>query len=326
MKNNLIILLCLGLLVFGMFSCKSRKASSRDLQQVTVTLDWTPNTNHTGLYVAHELGYFKDAGLEVSIVQPGQNVTDQVVATGDSEFGVSYQENVIMARAEGIPLVSIAAVIANNTSGFASLKSANITKVSDFTGKRYGSWDSPIELDILRSVMENAQADFSSVKVISGIYDFFSTIGKDADFEWIYYGWDGVAAELRGIDINFIPLKDLHPALNYYTPVIIANESIVKDDPQLVTKFMSAVTKGYEYAIHNPEEAAEILLQHAPELDRDLVIQSQRFLSNHFQGDSHKWGFQKPEVWQRFADWMHNRRLIDLRIETEKAFTNQFLP
>ncbi len=326
MKNTLIILLCLGLLVFGVFILKSRKANNSNLQRVTVTLDWTPNTNHTGLYVAHELGYFKAAGLEVSIVQPGQNVTDQVVATGDSEFGVSYQENVIMARAQGIPLVSIAAVIADNTSGFASLKSANITKVSDFAGKRYGSWDSPIELDILRSVMENAQANFSSVRVISGIYDFFSTIGRDVDFAWIFYGWDGVAAELRGIDINFIPLKDLHPALNYYTPVIIANESIIKDDPELVAKFMSAVSKGYEHAIQNPDQAAEILLKHAPELDRDLVIQSQRYLSNHFQSDSHKWGFQKPEVWQRFAGWMHDQRLTDLRIDTEKAFTNQFLP
>jgi len=326
MKNSSIIILCLGLLVLGMFSCKSRKAESPGLQKVTVTLDWTPNTNHTGLYVAHELGYFKEAGLEVSIVQPGQNVTDQVVASGNSQFGVSYQENVVMARAKGIPLVSIAAVIAHNTSGFASLKTANITKVTDFAGKRYGSWDSPIELDILRSVMENAKADFSSVKVISGIYDFFSTIGKDADFEWIYYGWDGMAAELKGIDINFIPLKDLHPALDYYTPVIIAGESVIKDDPELVTKFMKAVARGYDYSIQEPDKAAEILLKYAPELDRDLVLRSQRYLSNHFQGDSHKWGYQKPEVWKRFSDWMYDRRLIDLSIEPDNAFTNQFLP
>jgi len=327
MKRTLVILIVVALLIgITVYYAVSRNATHTDLQKATVTLDWTPNTNHTGLFVAQELGFFKEAGLDISIVQPGQNVTDQVVAAGHSEFGVSYQENVVMARAQGIPIVSIAAVLSRNTSGFASLKSANITQVADFDGKRYGSWDSPIELAMVRSVMEHAKADFSSVKVISGIYDFFSTIGKDADFLWIYYGWDGVAAEMKGIDINFIPLKDLHPALNFYTPVIIANEKVIAEDPELVTKFMTAVSRGYEFAIQNPDKAAEILLKHAPELDRELVIRSQQYLSQYFQGDSHKWGYQKPEVWQRFTDWTFENQLIEHNIESDKAFTNQFLP
>ncbi len=106
-----------------LFSCKAQtpRQDEKGLQKVSITLDWTPNTNHTGIYVAKELGYFKEQGLEVDILQPGQNITDQIVATGKSEFGVSYQENVIRARSENIPLVSIAAVIQHNTSGFASL-------------------------------------------------------------------------------------------------------------------------------------------------------------------------------------------------------------
>ncbi len=177
-------------LVLCLSSCKTKssKQEQAELQKVSVTR-LTPNTNHTGIYVAKELGYFQEQGLEVDILQPGQNVTDQIVATGKSEFGVSYQENVIRARSENIPLVSIAAVIQHNTSGFASLKKAGIKSPLDFEGKRYGSWDSPSELAILRATMEKYGADFNKVTVISGIYDFFSTIGKDADFEWIYDGW-----------------------------------------------------------------------------------------------------------------------------------------
>ncbi|HPH71009.1 MAG TPA: ABC transporter substrate-binding protein, partial [Candidatus Cloacimonas sp.] len=180
-----------------LFSCKAQtpRQDEKGLQKVSITLDWTPNTNHTGIYVAKELGYFKEQGLEVDILQPGQNITDQIVATGKSEFGVSYQENVIRARSENIPLVSIAAVIQHNTSGFASLKESGIKSPTDFEGKKYGSWDSPSELAILKATMQKYGADFKKVTVISGIYDFFSTIGKDADFEWIYYGWDGVEAE-----------------------------------------------------------------------------------------------------------------------------------
>ena len=144
-----IILAISLLLLLTIFGCGK---SQGNLEKVSVTLDWTPNTNHTGLYVAQELGFFTEEGLEVMILQPGQSITDQIVATGKSHFGVSYQENVIRARSEGIPLVSIAAVIQHNTSGFASLKEANIKSVKDFEGKRYGSWDSPSELAILKNV------------------------------------------------------------------------------------------------------------------------------------------------------------------------------
>lgn len=103
----------------------SKNAASSDkkqksLQKVSVVLDWTPNTNHTGLYVAKEKGYFKQEGLDVNIVKPGETGADQLVASGKAEFGVGYQEGITQARIQGVPIVSIAAIIQHNTSGFAS--------------------------------------------------------------------------------------------------------------------------------------------------------------------------------------------------------------
>ncbi|MCB5261794.1 MAG: ABC transporter substrate-binding protein [Candidatus Cloacimonetes bacterium] len=317
-----IILAISLLLLLSILGCGK---SPGTLEKISVTLDWTPNTNHTGLYVAQELGYFTEAGLDVEILQPGQSITDQIVATGKSQFGVSYQENVIRARSEGIPLISIAAVIQHNTSGFASLKEAGITSVKDFEGKRYGSWDSPSELAILSNVMQAANADVNKVKVISGIYDFFSTIGKDADFEWIYYGWDGVIAAQRGVEINYIPLKDLNPVFDYYTPVLISSEDYLKDNPDTARKFLSAVKKGYEYCILYPDKAADILLKHVPELNNQQVQASVQYLCAQYQAEAAYWGLQEPEVWQSFANWMSDEKLISAPLNIDQAYTNEYL-
>jgi ABC-type nitrate/sulfonate/bicarbonate transport system substrate-binding protein len=298
------------------------------LRKVVVMLDWVPNTNHTGLYVAKDKGFYKAQGLDVEIVQPGQGTTaDQLVAAGKADFGVSYQEGITQARATGIPLVSIAAVIQHNTSAFASLKQAGINSVKDFEGKRYGGWGSPVEEAVLKAVMAKAGGDYTKLKNITlGNTDFFKSIGRDADLEWIFYGWDGIEAKRRGMDLNLITLKDLDPALDYYTPVIVTNEKHAAEQKELVKKFMQATAQGYQFAISNPVEAGDILLKNAPELNPELVKTSQEWLSKKYQDDAPKWGEQKAEVWNRYAKWMFDRKLIPQMIEAEKAFTNEFLP
>ena len=175
--------------------------------------------------------------------------------------------------------------------------------------------------------MNKAGADYSKLKNITlGATDFFTSIGKDADIEWIYYGWDGVEAKRRGIDLNILMLKDLDPALDYYTPVLVTNEKHVSEQKDLVRKFMAATAKGYEAAISNPGEAAEILLKNAPELNPELVKNSQAWVSQKYRDDAEKWGIQKEEVWNRYAAWMFERKLITKMIEPGKAFTNEFLP
>ncbi|HNQ43671.1 MAG TPA: ABC transporter substrate-binding protein [Candidatus Cloacimonadota bacterium] len=320
MKKYIIIL---AVLLLTFTACK-RAPQTTD--EVVITLDWTPNTNHAGLYVAQALGYFTEAGLTVKIEQPGQAITDQIVATGKSHFGVSYQENVIRARSEGLPLVSIAAVIQHNTSGFAALKEAGIKTPKDFEGKRYGSWDSPSEIAILKHIMQSSGADFGKVNIISGIYDFFSTIGKDADFEWIYYGWDGVEAQRRGIDLVYLPLRELNPIFDYYTPVIISSEKYLQDNQDTARRFIAAVSKGYEYCIQEPQKAAEILMNQVPELNKEQVLVSMVYLSNEFKSDASVWGFQKSEVWHSFANWMSDEKLIPKTIDIKTAYTNEYLP
>ena len=330
MKRGIAVLLSLTLFLAVAGCGKAAQDQKEDqpvLVKIAVMLDWTANTNHTGLYVAKEKGYFAEQGFDVEILQAGDPGPAQLIAAGKLDFGVSYQEEVTLARASGVPLVSLAAVIQHNTSGFASLKEANLLRPRDLEGKRYGGWGSPAEHAVVEAVMKKDGGDPAKVEFIDiGAVDFFAVIGKSVDFTWIFQGWDGIRAGLEKTPVNIIMLKDFDEALDYYTPVIITSEEMIKEKPDLVRKFMTATSQGYEDAIVHPDEAADILLKYAPELDAELVKASQRWLSGQYRADAAQWGLQKKKVWERYARWMAERGLLTTMIEADAAFTNDFLP
>jgi len=296
------------------------------LEKVQLMLDYTPNTNHTGLYVAQELGYFAEEGLEVEIIAPAQSGTTASVATNNIQFGISVQENITLARVAGLPVVSLAAIIQHNTSGFASPVEKNITTPKDFEGKIYGGWGSPIEQATIHSIMKADDADFNQLSIINmGDAEFFSAVKRDIDFAWIYYAWTGIEAELRNEQLNMIYLQDYDQALDFYTPVVITNETMINENSEQVHKFMRAVKKGYEFAIEKPEEAADLLLKAVPDLNPELVKASQKWLATRYQDDASYWGEQKLSVWQGYADWMFEHGFLEAELDAEKAFTNQFI-
>lgn len=299
----------------------------KELTKVKMALDWTPNTNHTGLYAAKELGYFEEEGLDVEIVQPGAAGSDTMVTSGEAAFGISAQEGLTLARLQGVPLVSIAAIIQHNTSGFAAPKDKGIKTPKDFEGKTYGGWGSPAEEASMKAIMDPEGGDVKKVKLVSiGDADYFTAVKRDIDFAWIFYAWTGIEAELRGEPVDMLYLKDYAPQLDYYTPVLITSEKQISDNPELVKAFLKATSKGYQYAIDKPEEAAAILTKAVPDLDAELVLASQKWLSPKYKDDAARWGEQKLEVWKNYADWMYGLKLLDKPLDAESAFTNDFLP
>ena len=329
MKRIFCLILTVCVLLTGLTGCTAKKSETQtaSLQKVTVMLDWFPNTNHTGLFAAKDLGYYKAEGLDVEIVQPSEGGNPQLIAAGKADFAISYQEEVTIARSQDIPVVALAAVIQHNTSGFASPLDKNIKSPRDFEGKTYGGWGSPAETAVLKALMTKYGADFNKLKIVNiGSADFFASMQKGIDFSWIFYGWTGIEAKQKGMDLNFIELKNEDTAFDYYTPVIIASESEIANNPELVAKFMRATAKGYDYAVKSPDKAAAILLKNAPELNKDLVIDSQKYLAKEYQADASRWGEMKTEVWKGYADFMFNNKLIDKNIDVNKAFTNKYLP
>lgn len=325
------MLFALSLVLYG---CGNDEVATEDtgestdaLQPVTVVLDWTPNTNHTGLYVAEAEGYFEDEGLDVEFIQPGEANTNQLVATGKADFGISVQESVTDARIQGIPVVSIGAIIQHNTSGFASPADRNITRPKDFEGKTYGGWGSPVEQAIVKTVMEKDGGDYSQLTSINiGSADYFTAVKQDIDFSWVFQGWTVIEAETRDEPTNMIYLKDYDEALDYYTPLFVTSEDMINEDPDTVSAFMSAVSKGYEFAIDNPDDAAHILLDANPDLDEELVVNSQEWLSTQYQDDASQWGIQELSRWENYANWLDENGLLEGEFDAETAYTNDFLP
>jgi len=306
--------------------CRGAAPPPDAVRTVTVALDWTPNINHSGLYVAQALGYFAEQGLAVKIVEPGETLAPQLVAAGQVEFGISYQEEVTFARAQGVPVISLAAVIQHNTSCFASPAAKGIKTVADFAGKVYGGWGGAVEEGLINYLLEREGLSGSVQSVIIGEADFFAACAAQVDFSWIYYGVTGIEAGLRDYPLNIIMLKDIDPAFDIYTPVIIAEEGWLQTHEDTAKRFMAALSAGYQYAGANPDQAADILLAAANGLDEELIRAGQTWIAGQYQAGAPYWGWQDEAVWQGFADWLTICGMLEPGFQAREAFSNDFLP
>ena len=298
------------------------------LEDVTVILDYVANTNHTGMYVALDQGYYEEQGLNVNIVEPTEGATATLVAVGKGDFGISYQEDVTIALAseDPLPIRAIAALIQHNTSGFATYADKNITSVKDFEGKTYAGWGGPGESAVLNAVMTQAGADFSKLNIVTSDGAGFAALKDQVDIMWFFEAWDNVKCELADFPINYTPVRDLDERLDYYTPVIIASEETLEQKPEMVRRFLAATEKGYLYAIENPEESAEILHKYTPGYDMELLSRSQAYLTDKYMEDSETWGTMKDSVWDNYTDFMVEYGVIDKDIPAADCYTNEFLP
>lgn len=330
MKRFLIVF---SLLLVFLTGCNTEKedadtsAKESELQPVTFVLDWTPNTNHTGIYVAQAEGYFEEEGLDVEIILPGEVGAGQLISTGKADLGISYQEGLMMARNEDLPLVSVAAIIQHNTAGYASPVEKDITESADFEGKKFGGVGTELEQAMMESILEKDDVDFNTVDFINiGESDFFTAVKRDVDFSLVYQAWTGIEAEIRDQDLNMIYLKDLSEGLDFYTPIVATSEQAIKEDPDMVEKFISATTKGYEFAMEKPEEAADILIDSVPDINAELVHESQKWLADKYQDDASEFGIQETERWESVSDFMIEHELVEPGFDVDQAFTNDFLP
>ena len=223
------------------------QATPEPLDEVVVMLDWVPNTNHSGLFVAQELGYFDEVGLQVQIIQPGEVFAEQAVVGSAADFGVSFQEQITLARADSQPLVAVAAILQHNSSGFASRGELDTASPADWEGLRYGSFGSPFEQPTLRVLMECDQANFDQLEIVeTGFADPLALLDAgQIDLAWIFRGWQGIQAEQRNIDLDMVMMEDWFECIpDYYTPVLIASESTLSLRPALVRAFLAAVSRG----------------------------------------------------------------------------------
>lgn len=324
-----LLLLCLFLcLTCGCSKVKEEKRPDEDLTEITMVLDGTPNTAHSGLYVAMKKGYFEKEGLDVTVVEPPEDGATSMVAAGEAEFGIGYQNELAenFSSDAQLPVAAVATLLQHNQIGFISLMRHDINTPADIPDHRVAVSDDVIEQTIIRTLIEQGGGDFSQVKMEETyIDDVAETLGSGPQVVLGSYGWDGIACERQGMEIHYMAWRDLNEIFDYYGPLILANTEFLTEQPDMAKAFLNAVRQGYQDAIMNPAEAADLLLEQVPDLDEGLVDSSQRYMSQQYIADSMAFGVIDGERWNRFYNWINMMGFYQTAIPEGIGFTNEFL-
>ena len=295
---------------------------------LTFCLDYTPNTNHTGIYVAKNQGYFAEEGLDVEIVQPADGTAEGALGTGQAQFGISYQDYIAAAYDSGnTGLTAIAAVIQHNTSGIMSRAADGITRAKEMENHVYTTWDMAVEQATIKQVMESDGGDYSKLSMVPYTVDD-EVAGLKAnmfDCVWVYEGWAVQNAKIQDYDVNYFSFKDMDDVFDFYTPVIAANTEYAKANPEVAKAFLRAAKKGYEFAVQNPEEAAKILCEEVPELDSELVGASASFLAGEYTAEAESWGVIDATRWANYFQWLNDNSLVENKLDVAAGYDTSYL-
>ena len=328
MRRPIVYILIVSLMIIPISAC-SPGATITDDDPIIVMLDWVVNTNHTGLFVALENGYFDEEGITVEIRERGQDASLVVVGQGRADFGISAQEQVTFARIADNPqpVVAVAAILQRNTTAFVSLANEGIITPKDFEGRIYGHNNMPTDMPIIDALMrlDNADPDKLTNRAL-GAADAFAALESEIDIIKVFRGWTGIQAELRGIEFNYVMIGEADERFDNYTPLIISNEEYLNANPEKTAKFLRAVSRGYEFAVQNPQEAADLLHKHAPESDFELLRRSILYLSEFYVDPNGNFGHMREEIWTKFAEFCLENGIIDRELDVNAAFTNEYLP
>ncbi len=280
---------------------------------IRVQLDWLPNTNHTGIYVALAQGWYEDEGIEVELLPYSGVAGEILIDQGVADVAFSFPTYLPLFRARGLDIVSIAAVLQTNPTEVAVLADGPIERPRDLDGQLYGGFGGPAEQPQWEWV----------VRADGGRGDISGVILDTAAYEALYEGrvqavepfvtWEGIEARQRGIELKTWKYADFGIP-DYPGVVLVADRGLIDADPDLLTRFLAATIQGYEYAVSEPNEAARMMIALAGEdvfPNLDLVYESARLLAAQYYVDPDgRWGSQTLAQWQGYTAWLFAQGLL----------------
>ncbi len=305
------------------------------MEKLTLALDWTPNTNHTGFYVALEKGYYSDLNLEVHLRSPKidnyESTPAQLLAQQKVDFAIAPSESVISYQT--LPnkpnLVAIAAILQEDTSAIVTLKSSGIDQMKKLDGKNYASYDARFEDTIVSEMIKKDGGLGKHIKITPAKLGIWETLlNGEADATWVFMPWEGIEAKRKDVVLNTFHLQDYDIPYGY-SPSLLSQSDVLKKKEKAVKDFLAASAKGFEWSAKNPTEAAEILLPHAETQDIDFLIESQTYIAQYYLDTNSQWGKMDPDRWASFTQWLRKNKLINKEDETllseQSLFSNEYL-
>nr|WP_238559073.1 ABC transporter substrate-binding protein [Rhodococcus rhodnii] len=280
---------------------------------VRFALDWTPNTNHTGLYAAIENGWFEEAGLDVEVLPYNDTSPDVLVASGGADFGISFQPSSTFSKAAGAQSVSVLAPLQRWASGIAVRADAqDITRPRDLDGKTYAGFGDPGEQALLQQVIraDGGRGEFTTVTLGTSAYE--AVYSGQADFTSSFYAWEGIEAERRGTPMRYFDQTD-YGIPEQYAIVVDGNRDWLEANPDRARAFVGALERGYRFAADDPDAAADLLIAANPGVftDEELVHESQRMLAERYMRDANgDVGRQTFEQWAGYSGFLYRAGVL----------------
>jgi putative hydroxymethylpyrimidine transport system substrate-binding protein len=317
--------IALIVLSVGLSACgeKSEDGASATAEPFSLTLDFYPNPDHAGIYMARKLGYFADAGLDVSVQTPSDPAAPiKQVAAGRTDLAISYEPEVLLAREQGLGVIAVGAIVDQPLTSLIWLRKSGIGGVAGLRGKTIATAGIPYQDAYLETILARAKLTPSDVKTVNVGYGLLPALvgGRAQAMLGGFRNVEGVDLRLRGLNPVITPVDRLGVP-TYDELVLVANRESLEDDPEPVRLFLAALARGTAAAAENRAAAAAALQEANPDLDPRLtnaeLVATLPLLSAR--------GAMDPAKWRAFIAWMRENGLITGRPSTAEVLTNEYL-
>lgn len=298
-------------------------------QAFNLTLDFYPNPDHAGIYMAEELGYFEEAGLQVGIDTPADPAAPmKLVAAGRTDLAISYEPEVALAQEQGLDVVAVAALVNQPLTSMIWLKKSGIKGIGDLKGKTIATAGIPYQDKFLETILARVDLTPDDVKVVNVGFSLLPAVaGGSADaMLGGFRNVEGVDLRLRGLSPTVLPVDQLGVP-TYDELVLVANRKSLEEDPDKYRLFIAALERGTEAAVENPGAATDAILAANPDLEPKLtaaeVEATLPLLGARVSGQPY--GYMDPKAWEAFAGWMRDNDLLDSLPAPSELLDNGYL-
>jgi putative hydroxymethylpyrimidine transport system substrate-binding protein len=313
-------------LALGLAACgeKSEDVSGAEPTTLSLTLDFYPNPDHAGIYMAEKLGYFADAGLDVSIHTPADPAAPtKLVAAGQTDLAISYEPEVMLAHENGLDVVAVGALVDRPLTSMIWLAKSGIKGIGDLGGKTIATAGIPYQDAYLKTILARANLSTDDVKTVNVGFGLLPAIlgGKADAMLGGFSNVEGVDLRLRGKGPVVTPVDRLGVP-TYDELVLVANRERLEEDPEPYRLFLAALSRGTAAAVKSPGATVDALLEANPDLDPKLTRAE---VDATLPLLSHTGKMSAPE-WADFIAWMRENALIGSEPAASQVLSNDYLP
>ena len=322
MKTLVLISVVLLLASMILASCGTQEVTEPD--EVTVQLKWVHQAQFAGFYMAQKRGYYQEENLAISFVEGGSGIdTLGQIVTGEADFAVSAPEDISMQRSLGKPIVAIATIYRRSPIVFVALADSGIQRPADFLGRTVAV-AGPVDLELqLEAMMSKLGLDISQVEVVPHSYDLTQFYDGEVDVTAVYATGGLIRMRQASHEANLIWPSDY--GVHMYSDTLIANDQMIAENPDLVTRFLRATLRGWHEAIEDPQAAVEITLEYAKEADPELQTRMMEASLPLVHTGEDQIGWMRAEVWQGMHDILLEQGLLDGPVDLDQVYTMEFL-